>query len=176
MISMKDNVMSECLNWYAIYTKPRSEKKVEERLLRINCITFLPLMPSIRIWSDRKKKILVPLISSFVFVKSTEKEVYEILKVEGALRVIKHMGKPAKIQDFEINNLKILLNDPECILEYDNFDISAGEKIKVDKGPFNGLIGKCIKFQGKHRVVIEISTLGKIIEVNISKSFLSKLL
>ena len=53
-------------NWYAIYTMPRAEKKVYERLVDIGVTSYLPLVTTIRIWSDRKKKVTSPLISSYV--------------------------------------------------------------------------------------------------------------
>lgn len=54
-------------NWYAIYTRANSEEKVFEQLQRSGYKTFLPLVSTVRKWSDRKKKILTPLISSYVY-------------------------------------------------------------------------------------------------------------
>jgi hypothetical protein len=51
-------------HWLVIYTKPRAEKKVNERLLEEGFETYLPLQKVIRQWSDRKKKVEVPLFNS----------------------------------------------------------------------------------------------------------------
>ncbi len=162
------------LHWYALYTMPRSEKKVAERLISNGFEIYLPLLPSYRTWSDRKKKIWVPLVPGFVFVKSTENKVYESLNVQGALGILRYMGKPARVRDYEINNLRILLKEPEYVNSIEPIDITEGEEIEVIRGPFIGLIGKCIRIQGKFRIIVEISALGRVIEVNVPLSFLEK--
>jgi len=161
-------------SWYALYTMPRSEKKVEHRLYTKGFDVYLPLIPSVRVWSDRKKKITLPLIPGFVFVHSTQDLVYNSLNVEGALGIIRYMGKPARIRDYEINNLHILLKEPHYINNCEQMHITEGEDIEVIRGPFVGLMGKCIRTQGKHRIVVEMKALGSIIEVNVPLSFLRK--
>ena len=162
------------LQWYAIFTMPRSEKKVAERLISKGFEIYLPLMPSFRTWSDRKKKIWVPLLPGFIFVKITENEVFESLNVQGALGILRYMGKPARVRDFEINNLRILLKEPDYINSIEPIDVIEGEEIEVIRGPFIGLIGKCIRIQGKFRIIVEIEALGRLIEVNVPLSFLEK--
>jgi transcription antitermination factor NusG len=66
-------------NWYAIFTKPRSEKKVHQRMLDQQIEAFLPLVKTVRQWSDRKKTVEVPLISSYVFVYLPENDLYKTL-------------------------------------------------------------------------------------------------
>ena len=92
----------ENLNWYAIFTKPRSEKKVFQRMLDQDIEAFLPLVKTVRQWSDRKKTVEVPLISSYIFVCMEEKDLYKTLPIQGTVNVLKHLGKPAKIRTVEI--------------------------------------------------------------------------
>ena len=56
------------MNWYVVYTKPKWEKKVAERLNEIGVVTYCPLVTKTSQWSDRKKKISVPLFNSYIFV------------------------------------------------------------------------------------------------------------
>ena len=58
--------------WYVLYTNPKAEKKVAEQLNKIGIETYCPLVTKIQQWSDRKKKIEVPLFSSYVFVNIEE--------------------------------------------------------------------------------------------------------
>ena len=55
--------------WHVIYTAPRAEKKVNERLESQGVETYLPLQKTLRQWSDRKKKVSIPLFNSYVFVR-----------------------------------------------------------------------------------------------------------
>lgn len=157
-------------NWYAIYTSSRAEKKVNERLLLNGNESFLPLMTTIKQWSDRKKKVQLPLIPSYVFVKTDETNLKNILPINGIKGVLKHLGKPAKIKDYEINNLKILLEDTDNVTFISNNNLQKGDSVIVENGGFKGLIAECIKLNGKHRIIVRIEALNNIIEVNIPLS------
>ena len=60
--------MNEDKNWYAVYTKPRWEKKVAGLLERKGIESYCPLNKVQRQWSDRKKIVMEPLFQSYVFV------------------------------------------------------------------------------------------------------------
>ena len=157
-------------NWYAIYTRPRSEKKVNELLTQKGFDSYLPLVSTIRQWSDRKKKVQLPLISSYVFVRILENQLKNVLPINGVVRILKHLGKPAVIKDYEIQNLKILLEDTENFKFIRKSNLKKGDSIIVENGVFEGLIGELIEINGKHRVIVRIEALGDLIEVNIPMS------
>jgi len=100
-------------NWYAIFTKPRAEKKVLERMEMEEIEAFLPLIKTVRQWSDRKKTLMLPLIPSYVFVNMLEKDLFKTLPIHGTVNVLKHLGKPAKIREVEIDNLRILSSNSD---------------------------------------------------------------
>lgn len=160
--------------WYAIYTKPRAEKKVFERLVSVGFTAYLPLVESIREWSDRKKKISIPLISSFVFVKTTPDEVFNTLKVQGTNGVLRYLGKPAIVREVEIENLKILMNDTSQLVSVHEQQIEKGEYVEVINGPFAGLTGQSVHINGKHRLVVEIDSLASKLVVNVPLAFVKK--
>lgn len=160
--------------WYAIYTRPRSEKKVDKLLVENGYNSYLPLMTTVRQWSDRKKKVQLPLISSYVFIKTKETDLKNILPINGVVRVLKHLGKPAIIKDYEIENLRILLEDTDNITYIRDTHLKKGDSVFVEKGVFKGLIAECSEFNGKHRVIVRIEALGDLIEVNIPLSHIKK--
>ena len=163
------------IKWYAIYTRPRSEKKVHNLLIENGYNAYLPLMTTVRQWSDRKKKVQLPLISSYVFVNTNESNLKNILPINGVVRVLKHLGKPAIIKDYEIENLRILLEDTDNINFIRDTHFKKGDSVLVEKGVFKGLIAECIEFNGKHRVIVRIEALGDLIEVNIPLSQVKKI-
>jgi len=162
-------------NWYAIYTRPRSEKKVHKLLTENGFNSYLPLITTIKQWSDRKKKVQLPLISSYVFVCTDINNLKNIYLINGVVRILKHLGKPAIIQDYEIENLKILLDDTDNITFISGLNLKKGDSVIVDKGVFKGLIAECIKLNGKHRVIVRIQGIENIIEVNIPLSYVNKI-
>jgi len=162
-------------NWYAVFTKPRAEKKVLQRMIDNEIDAFLPLIKTIRQWSDRKKTVESPLISSYVFVNLEEKDLYKTLPIPGTVNVLKHLGKPAKIRANEIENLKILSSNNSDFEAVNYAKVIAGDTVEVTRGPFMGLIATCEKTSSGHRVIVMIDSLGSCFNVNIPLSFLRKL-
>src|SRR5512139_3095594 len=74
--------------WYAIYTNPSAEKQVNERLLEAGVETFLPLQKTFRKWSDRKKLIEKPLLSSYVFVRVVPIDFPKVYTTQGVVKFI----------------------------------------------------------------------------------------
>ncbi|MGB5321957.1 UpxY family transcription antiterminator [Lutimonas sp.] len=162
-------------NWYAIFTKPRSEKKVYQRMIDHNIEAFLPMVKTVRQWSDRKKTVEVPLISSYIFVHMEEKDLYKTLPIQGTVNVLKHLGKPAKIRAVEIENLRILSGTSENHQIENCINVLSGDDVEVINGPFMGLIATCLREGQNHRVVVKIDSLGSCFNVNIPLSFLRKI-
>lgn len=154
---------------------PRAEKKVHDKLITKGFEAYVPLCESIRFWSDRKKKIKIPIISGIVFVRLKADQLTPALATSGVVNVIRYMGRPAVIRDYEIDNLKILTEQSSGygILEQPVYE--EGEKVMVVQGSFYGLIAQFVRTQGKFRVVVEIKALNSFIEVNVPVSFLQKL-
>ena len=161
--------------WFVVKTKIRAEKKVNERLMNANFETYLPLLTTLKIWSDRKKKVSEPLIPSTLFVYTTETQLKNIYPIQGVSSILKYLTKPAIVHEHEINNMRILLqegNTNEALEE-----ISApvkGQTVRVTRGPFQGLIATAVQTDQKFRIVVELESLGTGFFVNIPKSYVRK--
>ena len=127
------------MQWYVLYTKPRQEKKVADSLNAIGIEAYCPLVTVVKQWSDRKKKVQIPLINSYVFVNIEEHQREEVFKVSGIVRYLFWLGKPAVVRAIEIEALKQSL---EGIVA--SFEVSAIQKdtiYKIPEGPFQGFEG-----------------------------------
>lgn len=152
------------MNWYVVYTKPKWEKKVAERLNEIGVVTFCPLITKISQWSDRKKKISVPLFNSYIFVQIEDKQRNRIFEVVGAVRYLFWLGKPAVVKDSEIETIKNWLSVPDI------YDVSVaqwkkGDKIVVESGPFLSQSAVIQEVKKNHYILI-LESLGCILKVN----------
>ena len=94
------------MNWYVLHTKPRHEKKVEKDLLDIGINAYCPTRTEYRVWSDRKKKIEKPVLSSMVLVRIGEKELNKVFYSKSVLRYMFWLGKRSIVRDFEVEILK----------------------------------------------------------------------
>ena len=127
--------------WYVIYTQPRNEKKVAERLENIGITAYCPLVTQIRQWSDRKKKVQVPLINSYVFVNVSEKEREQVFQVSGIVRFLFWLGKPAVVRDEEILALQESLKHTMSAVEVTGLQI--GDSMHIPRRTFSWKGRRC---------------------------------
>ncbi len=94
-------------NWYVIYTKPQSEKKVASFLTKRKIENFIPLVCADTQKTWRNKLVYKPLFKAYVFVHTTEQEAVDLFKsADGAISLLYWLGKPAVINDTEVNAIK----------------------------------------------------------------------
>jgi len=147
-------------HWYAIYTKPRSEKRVAELLSQQSIENYLPLVKSVRQWSDRKKTVELPLFSSYIFVHIDEKEYFTVIKVHGIVKFVSFEKKKVAVPDYQIEAIrKYVETGEELIANEGNYTI--GKRVKVTRGGMKGLQGRLVEVLGKQRVKVEIESIQK---------------
>lgn len=160
--------------WYAVYTHPRAEKQVFSRLLEAGIEAFLPLQKTFRQWSDRKKLVEKPLLSSYVFVKTWAKNFPVVYKVYGVVKFVSFEGQPVPIPQNQIDNLRLLINS-DAEIEVTGEKLEKGDNVEVTSGSLIGLTGELISIGGKKRVVVRVDKLDQNIIVTIPATFLKKL-
>ena len=153
--------------WFAIRTRPKAEKSVYSQFLDLGIHAFLPLITEERQWSDRKKKVIVPLISSFVFVKMEKNALGKVYSAVGVLGVLLYLGKPASIPNYEIQNLQIIIDSKADFQQSKIKKIHKGEKITIVDGPFEGLQAVYLKHYGKQKILVQLQSLKTIFEIQL---------
>jgi len=151
--------------WFALYTKPRWEKKINTALLKKGIESWCPLQIIEKQWSDRKKIIEEPLFRSYVFVKISAEEKNNVLNTDGVLNFVYYLSKPAVIKDEEVNNIRMYLADKDArisIISDEGF--MQGEKIKINFGVFMDKEGTVLK-GSKKKVFVQLQSLGQVMVV-----------
>lgn len=123
-------------NWYVVYTKPKWEKKVAEKLAEAGIECYCPLITQIKQWSDRKKAVEVLLFNSYVFVQLEDGNRNAVFQVSGVVRYLFWLGKPAIVKDGEIEIIKTSLKAPN-ISDISVTSIQVGDRIKLETGAFS---------------------------------------
>ncbi|MCE1188538.1 MAG: UpxY family transcription antiterminator [Ignavibacteria bacterium] len=133
--------MSSCdlRSWFVLCTRPRAEFKAEEHLNRLEIECYLPIISSLRQWSDRKKKITEPLLRGYIFVYANEKERITALELPSIHKCLSDRGKPAVLSPQSIQNLKKFIHEEK--LYSVQTGIVPGCKIRILSGPFAGVVG-----------------------------------
>lgn len=151
------------LDWFVIYTKPQQEKKVAQGLESLGIEVFCPLVTEVKQWSDRKKKVTVPLIKSYVFVKIEESKRNAVFEIPGVVRYLFWLGKPAIVRDVEITALRDSLSKPYT--EVKVVPYTVGTKIKIPEGPFQNSEGTVVKISAKY-ITVALEQLGMVVSIS----------
>lgn len=160
--------------WVAFYTKPRQEFKAAQEIQSLNIECYLPTIITLRQWSDRKKKIQVPLFSGYVFSKVNEKERLTAVQQDSIVKVISFDGKPSYIPECQIESLKKMLLETPDVFVTNGLEI--GQHVKITEGPFAGVDG-CIKEMNKERwLCVSIELLNRTVSVKLSLDSIIKII
>jgi transcriptional antiterminator RfaH len=147
--------------WFVAYTKPRHEKKLAARLTQIGINTFLPVMKSIRIWKDRKKRIDMPLFPSYLFIYLTDiQSYYDGLKTDGCIYYLKTGTEIARVSDKIIDNIRMLI-DNNVSLKVINEQFHPGQEIMIKQGALAGLNGEVVQVNGCKSLLIRVKLLQR---------------
>jgi len=142
-------------NWYAVYTKPRWEKKVCALMMERGIEAYCPLNKVRKKWSDRVKWVEEPLFKSYVFVRIAEQGQTLVRMVNGVVNFVYWLGKPAIVKDMEIGIIRKFLNDYQEVWA-EPLDLHKDAKITIRRGAFMDKEAKVVKvFNNKVQVVIE---------------------
>ncbi len=159
--------------WYAVYTKPRWEKKIDAVLIRKEIESWCPRQKIERQWSDRKKVVEEPLFKSYVFVHIDNTERTKVLMTDGVLNFVHYLGKPAVIRDEEVNLIKKYLDEKEAsisIISQEGFKEET--KIRVNHGVFMGNEGTVLR-NGRKKVYVKLESLGQVMVVEFPAEYLT---
>ena len=154
--------------WYAIYTRPRWEKKVNSLLESKGIESYCPLNRVRRKWSDRIKTIEEPLFKSYVFVKIDEDARTEVRMTDGVINFVYWNGKPAIIKEREIQTIKRFLDEHENV-ELIRIELKPDQRVKVIAGPLMDHEGKVLEVKHK-QVKVAIDSLGYMLVADIEKA------
>ena len=152
------------MNWNVVYTKPKWEKKVAERLNEIGVVAYCPLVAKERQWSDRKKVVNVPLFNSYIFVQIEEQERNRVFEIPGAVRYLFWLGKPAMVKDSEIETIQNWLSAP-ATYEVSLDEWKKGDKIVLESGPFVSQSAIIQEVKQNHYIMI-LESLGCVLRVD----------
>lgn len=151
------------MNWYVIYTKPKWEKKVADKIQQLGIECYCPLITQVKQWSDRKKKIEVPLFNSYVFVQIADSERSSVFQVAGVIRYLFWLGKPAIVKDEEINIIKTNLESPN-ISDVSVSTLQVGDKIKLESGAFSNQSAIVQEVSNNYYILV-LETLGCVLKI-----------
>lgn len=154
-------------HWYAIYTKPRWEKKVSALCVKRRIECYCPLNKVHRQWSDRVKLVEEPLFKSYVFVHISSGEQAGLRLIDGVLNFVYWLGKPAIIKQEEIERIKRFLNEYQNVI-VEPLELKPDDNVVIRSGILMDKKARVLRTFGK-RVELVVDSLGYKLVANVGK-------
>jgi transcription elongation factor/antiterminator RfaH len=161
-------IKHEPAHWYAVQTRARNEKVVCERLQEQGLDTFLPLVTEVRRWSDRKKKVELPLFSCYVFVRltfSSTDERMRVYRTSGVFRIVSMRGEAVPIPDEQIDALRTVVTQQVPWLAHPFLKI--GQRVRIRGGSLEGVEGVLLSRNGDRTLIISVDAIQRSLAVSV---------
>jgi transcription antitermination factor NusG len=155
-------------SWYVLYTKPRNEKKVAERLSAAGYHVYCPLHKVKRQWSDRMKVVEDPLFKGYLFIQVEDKRRDEVFNYPGTVRYLFWLRRPAIVRESEIYTIQKWLGE----YDHEDIDISEimpGDFVRITSGQFSGEEAVLLD-RRSHKAVVQLKQLGLQLTLSLSNN------
>jgi transcriptional antiterminator RfaH len=159
------------LNWFALYTRPRTEKKLNQLLKRFSIESYLPLIKIKKKWSDRYKIVEFPLFTSYIFVKIIyRKDSIKVLQLPQAVGFVHYEGKPAILDADEMDLIRTTVDEfPDRLKVREEEMLNPGTEVKIKTGPFKGRTAIIEKVKNRVFVILKVKSIQKTLQIEIHK-------
>lgn len=156
--------------WYAVSTRSRHEKSVEDLLQRKRIETFLPLYETVRRWKNGDHRVQLPLFPGYAFVHIALRDRLQVLKVPGVARLVGFSGSPTPLADDEVESLRQALAAGMKAAPHPY--LTVGRQVRITAGPLTGCEGILVRRKGTVRVVLSIDLIQRSVLVDLDANAL----
>ena len=153
--------------WFAVQTKARHEKKIAAELTEKGVVVFLPLSPEVHQWSDRKRKVEVPLFSTYVFVRIGVDRNHRVtvLETNGVFRFVGSRGRGIPIPNEQIETLQTIIRE-EVRFSPHPF-LNVGQKVRICGGSLDGICGILSAINNDQSLIVSVDSIQRSLAIQI---------
>jgi transcription antitermination factor NusG len=155
-------------SWCAVRTRYQHEGSVDTLLNIKGFETFLPVYTKIHRWKDRRKPVSRALFPGYLFVANAHDDKLRVVETPGVCDVVSVAGIPAIIPGHEIAAIRMAVGNPLAVEPHDY--LRDGDRVRVTRGPLEGLEGILVRKKGSLRLVVSLELLGRAAAVEIDGS------
>lgn len=161
--------------WRVLYTRPHAEKKVEQRLEAAGIEAFLPMRTAVRQWSDRRKKVQVPLFPGYLFVHVDESERLKAVQQDGVVKTVSFGNRMAVARTDEIEMLRALQTVPEQIEAVAMRAVPRGADVILTNGPLAGVRGQVVGHPKAQYLLVEAASIHQAVRVHVPADWVMRI-
>jgi transcription antitermination factor NusG len=158
------------LPWFAIQARSRYENVVAAFLSGKGYEWFLPTYWCRRRWSDRIKKVELPLFPGYLFCRFNPQDRLPILQTPGLVSIVGIGKNPVPVEEVEIQAVRMLVT---AGLSHQPWPfVRVGQRVRIEHGALCGLEGILQSFRGCHRIVVSVSLLQRSVAAEIDAAWI----
>jgi transcription termination/antitermination protein NusG len=168
IVSLSETVASVAtFGWYALATLSRHERVVAQELKNRGIDVFLPTITETHRWSDRRKKMEVPLFPGYIFVRALMSAMLRrsAICARGVLGFVTMHGEPLPVPDRELDDIKRLLASQFPCATHPFLKI--GQRVRVRGGALDGIEGHLVRFDGGCKLVVSVEAISRSVALHI---------
>lgn len=150
------------INWYAVYTKPRYEDHLVDRMRDVGIECLNPKLKHFRYRRGKYTDVIEPMFPCYIFCRFDPVTLYHLVRYTRGVRFIVGKGKPLQVPDGIITCIRERLKGG--IIEVKPERFSKGQKVVIEEGPFKYFTGIFDRYVNKsERVMVLLSAIqGKL--------------
>jgi len=154
------------MNWYALYTKPRSEDLVASRLQDIGIEILNPKLQSKKYKGNKVGEVIEPLFPCYLFANFEKEKYSHLIAYTRGVRYIVGKSHPVVVHDEVIGTMKERMEDGNIVvIRPQRFE--RGERVFIREGPFKDFYGIFEKeIKGHERVMILLDSISYKLEID----------
>jgi len=159
--------------WHALYVASRQEKNAARLLSDKGIEAYVPIVKTMKQWSDRKKMVELPLLNGYVFVHISPAENDKALQTKGVVNFVRSEGKTAVIRVIEIDRLKQLV-ELGYQMEVNGIknNYKEGAKVKIISGALKNIEGFVVENKEGKFIDVLLESIGQSIRVKLPEEIL----
>ncbi len=161
--------------WFAVYTKYKREKVILKDLTRQDIQAYLPIQKLIRVYASKKKKVELPLISCYIFVKITKADYLKVLQTDSVVNFVRIAKNLISIPEKEMEIMRQIVGEGIQVTAEPSSAFNKGDQVEIVGGNLTGLTGTLIDNHGEKEVIIDLETMGYSLRMTLDAKYLRKI-
>jgi transcription antitermination factor NusG len=161
------------LPWYALKVRNGGEALVNTVLRNKSYETFLPAHTEARAYSDRVKKVAVPLFPGYLFCRLDATRRVPVLTTNGVAYIVSVENRPAPIPEEEVSAILQVVRSGRDAKPWPY--LKSGDRVRVVFGSMAGVEGILVSEKGADRLLVSVEILQRSVSVDIDRSWIRPL-
>lgn len=170
-------------HWYAFKVFYNKVFEIDRDIRKQQVKTYFPVVKTYTVSENRHKQKVRPAISSLIFVRCSEEEVWNLQKqFYGRVMLYTHrtdgawIASPIDEEEMRVFMLVTSVEDERLqYLDVENVNYKEGQRVRVLDGPYKDCVGYIKRIKGNRRLLVAVEGLALVATSYIPSVFLEKI-